>query len=40
MILVLGGLDITTHPQNHVSGISYNLSIKAPKYSEDRLTSI
>ena len=30
----------TTHPQNHVSGIFYNLSIKAQKYSEDRLTSI
>jgi phosphoribosylformylglycinamidine synthase PurS subunit len=40
MILILGGLDTTTHPQNHVSGVSCNLSIKATKYSEDRLTSI
>ena len=40
MILVLGGLDTTTHPQNQVSGFSYKLSIKAQKYSEDRLTSI
>ncbi len=30
----------TTHPQNHVSGVFYKLSIKAPKFSEDRLTSI
>jgi phosphoribosylformylglycinamidine synthase len=40
MILVSGGLDTTTHPQNHVSAVSYNPSIKAQKYSEDRLTSI
>jgi len=33
-------LDITTHPQNHVSGVFYKLSIKAQKFSEDRLTSI
>ena len=30
----------TTHPQNHVSGLFCNLSIKAQKISEDRLTAI
>ena len=41
MILELGGIDTTTHPQNQVSGFNYILSIKAQKkHSEDRLTSI
>ena len=30
----------TTHPQNQISGLYHNLSIKAQFYSEDRLTSI
>lgn len=33
-------LSRTTHPQNQVSGLYRNLSIKAQNYSEDRLTSI
>jgi len=36
----MGGVNPATHPQNHVSDMFYNLSIKAQKYSEDRLTSI
>jgi len=31
MILELGGIDTTTHPQNQVSGFNYILSIKAQK---------
>lgn len=31
---------MTTRPQNQVSGLYCNLSIKAQKYSEHRLTSI
>ena len=30
----------TTHPQNQVSRMYYNLSIKGQNFSEDRLTSI
>ena len=30
----------TTHPQNQVSSMYYNLSIKGQNFSEDRLTSI
>lgn len=33
-------LNRTTHPQNQVSGMYCNLSIKAQNYSEDRLTSL
>ncbi len=31
VILTLGD-DLTTHPQNHVSGVCYNLSIRAQNF--------